>query len=440
MALSLDRLPGELVLAILTELPDLASLDSAIRASPLCYRIFDSYAVEIFEAVLGCGGQRLRGYTTSGYTCGHVRIVICIIAHIRSSTFSDHIPNLRNLEQCVFGEAMRARTQTSRDGFAPTSIDKNTTAAVLRSILATARRITWLTLDCIEFYLDRFRALKPHQLVDKKFRFLGRPEEAPNQRRHCVMAWPGRPASREIEDKTDLGGAYWIEEQRVMRAFWRLQLLRDLQAAAMASKLYGWPANDLKALKTGLDPLHAYDFYRYQRQVDHPMDDNSHERDPEREEMLSNMEYVVQRFYINVYPPQQQQKQQEQKNWWPPASSLRSVEVSRKWPNPRPRKDDDKRIVKRALIISALELASHRDWTAMTDYSPLVENRFEWFRPYGVALWALERLAAFGLGGLDHGFRHRSVRAMGPSYFAWFSILSPEQQSYILTKPPSLGR
>lgn len=418
----LDLLPGEILLTILTQLPDLASLDSAMRASPLFYCLFDTYPVKVFEAVLNCGGMRLSSYTTTGYTCSHIRVMICTIAHIRSSTFSKHIHNLHELEQRVFGEAMCHRTRPSHNGFAPETIDRNVEAAMLRSILATARRITWLTITCIESYLKRFQMLRLHELADKKFRFLTRAEDPLNP--SYVPAWRQRPATREVQDKNNLGDPYWIEEQRIMRVFWRLQLIRDLQAAAVASKLHGWPANDVQALRNGIDPLPVYNFHRYLKRAG-PMEDNTDERAPEREEMFSVIEYVVQRFYTNAHPPQQQ------KHWWPPASSLRSVEVSRKWPIPAPRKNDEQKIVKRALIISVLDHASYPSWEPRADYSPLIGNRFMWFRPYGVALWAHERLAAFGLGGLDDAFRHRSLRTVGPKYITWFSILTPGQQQDI---------
>lgn len=47
----------------------------------------------------------------------------------------------------------------------------------------------------------------------------------------------------------------WIEEQRVTRAFWRIQIFHDPQKAAAAS-LLNWPEEDIEELSSG--PLKLY--------------------------------------------------------------------------------------------------------------------------------------------------------------------------------------
>ena len=63
----LEILAPELLLGIVTRLPDLISL-CLLRASPAVFRLFDKYAVEIIEAVL-----------SSGFTHHHIQVIIRIV-------------------------------------------------------------------------------------------------------------------------------------------------------------------------------------------------------------------------------------------------------------------------------------------------------------------------------------------------------------------------
>lgn len=383
----LDQLPSELLLKILPQLPDLASLDSVIRASPTCYRVFDSYAVEITEAVLNCGGVRKGKYTTTGYTCGHTRVLVCVIARVRSSTLPIH--SLRELEVRVVKEALhyRSRIRPSLAGFAPEHLREDTEPAVIRSILATARRLTWCALDCIEFYLARFRALRPDVLPGKEF-------DSYTKRR--------TPQGVKFEGRRDIGPPSWLEEQRAARAFWRLQLLVDLQYAAKSLRLHKWPAPDIEALRNESPE----DFYGWQK---HTVLYYGY-AEPEYQEIITVMEYVRQRHGVG-------------QDWWPPAAALRSVEVSRKWPTPAPMEEDWRKIVKPSGAVAFHVYAYHNPWPIRHEQAPLKGTVFELFRRYGFAFWSNERMAAYGLP-VDRG------HSMG-WHHAWQSILNQEEMDMI---------
>ena len=51
----IESLPPELLLPILTHLPDLDSLGSLLRASPAAYRVFDTRSAFVFKTVLSSG-------------------------------------------------------------------------------------------------------------------------------------------------------------------------------------------------------------------------------------------------------------------------------------------------------------------------------------------------------------------------------------------------
>ncbi|KAH7333215.1 hypothetical protein BKA65DRAFT_538911 [Rhexocercosporidium sp. MPI-PUGE-AT-0058] len=161
--ISFETLAPELTMLIMTQLPDLVCLDSLIRASPSALRLFNLHAVEITEAALDYGGMQY------GQTMGHTRVMIRISALIRSSTLS--IPNLEEFRQHVTLAIMRDRVRSQRADLAPKHFEPSTSPVVLRSILATNRRITFLAVKCLVHYLDRFMQLKPRHLVDRDFNF-----------------------------------------------------------------------------------------------------------------------------------------------------------------------------------------------------------------------------------------------------------------------------
>lgn len=97
---SLQQLPPELVARILGHVADLHPLDSLIRSWPLAYRVFESRAVDIIEAVL-----------SSGYVCGHIRVIFRIVALIRSKSGCKRMdwPQGANLSMKPTGSLMLGR-------------------------------------------------------------------------------------------------------------------------------------------------------------------------------------------------------------------------------------------------------------------------------------------------------------------------------------------
>jgi hypothetical protein len=202
----LDLLPVELTLQVLCQLHDLVSLDSLIRASPTSYRVFASYAIEVTEAVLR------REYP-------HIRVIFRYLTLLRSGTFP--AMDFGEFEGRVIREAMRyaTRVRCSWYGFVPKRLDEGTEPAVIRSVLSTARLIKCVALDCLGFYLARFRTLQPEHPVDKKFEFLT--PSAAAKRDGYVPPWQSRPETVKVEVH-DVGPPSWLEEQRATRALWRL--------------------------------------------------------------------------------------------------------------------------------------------------------------------------------------------------------------------------
>lgn len=277
----LEGLPVELILMILRQLPDLTMLDSVLRASPSMNRAFDLYAAEVAQAIL-----------LSGATCGHTCVIINIVALIRSSA----LPELRNFHQQVTAEAMwrYTRVRKSRDGFAPKYLASNTKPAVIRSILATNRRLTWLSIECLEFYLARFRSRKPRYPVapDKNKRVKTFRTSEPSWRDDYVEACNTKLEDTEC-DSRDVGPPSWTEKQRVLRAFWRFRLIHDLKAAAENGRL-SWPKERIDSQRTIIDDCYG------QETVMRSADDSENPHHPEYEELKSVSAYTQQKFGSDI--------------------------------------------------------------------------------------------------------------------------------------------
>lgn len=184
-----ERFPPELLLNVLTRLPDLVALDCLIRASPTAYRVFDEYAVQITEAVLSSPRLTFR----------HTAIIICIVALIRSSTLP--IKNLEDFRRYVTHEAMYQRRFHHPPALGLPQLDKATRPSALRSILTTNRQLVGHSYDCLELYLERFRALRPKHPI-------GLPK-GPHYRPKCFP--DGLLGAQSVEfEVCDIGPPSWV--------------------------------------------------------------------------------------------------------------------------------------------------------------------------------------------------------------------------------------
>ncbi|TQV98931.1 hypothetical protein V2A60_007372 [Cordyceps javanica] len=218
--MALENLPYELLLHVLSNVPDLTTLDCLLRASPAAYRLFDNgtSAVEIFECVL-----------SDGCVCDHVQVLMRQVALLRSGArpfppgYTEYTPwpvapGILSFRRQVIEESLRhsSRQKASPAGFAPKRLDRDTEPCILRGLLVTARRLTAASLDCLNFYLDELAHIT-------------------SEKGHHPGLVSGLPPA-------------WSEEQRCVRTLWRLQLVFDLKRAARRGTL-GWSRKDLKSLE-----------------------------------------------------------------------------------------------------------------------------------------------------------------------------------------------
>ncbi|GAM91636.1 hypothetical protein ANO11243_096880 [Dothideomycetidae sp. 11243] len=243
-----EDLAYELVLEVLKQAPDLESLHSLLLAAPTAYRVFDRFAVEIVNAILPAASFPGRSLHE------HVRVIMRVITHIHTGSLPAEIDSLYKFMQLVTEESQGYRLRPSLHGFRPSSFPAEASSCVLRYILATSFRIASLTHDCLEFYLARFRELRPRRLKDGSGTAV------------CQLGTEDWATETLSHDVVDYGQPSWVEQQRVLRALWRIQLLVELKRAVKNSTLV-WDRIEAETLdKMKLTDLYGY--YRDQWPVD----------------------------------------------------------------------------------------------------------------------------------------------------------------------------
>lgn len=358
-----ESLAAELLLDIITRLPDLVTLNSFVRASPAAFRLFEDFGVEITEAILG-----------SGFTCHHIQVIIRVVSLIRSCVLP--VTSLADFKHYITDEAMYYREKKSSfTKYVPHRIRKRTTGAVLRSILETNRLIVSHAHTCLAEHLVRFKAVLSTD-ADSLPRVVGPPS--------------------------------WVEEQRVIRALWRLQMIHDLRCSAAQGKLM-WPAADLEKLQVE-DPISLFYHQTPTRSMSRPRyrEEDLHF---ELDALLSIAEYVRgqrdRRMLFNRHAD---------RDWLLP----QRLEDFGVWPKPMP---DEKE--RNALLAASPFSHTYSDvchghiQTPHRARSPFMCTQFRNYGSLGLAFWDTERLSRYGLVSL-----RESIYQIRCNASAWVPILS----------------
>ncbi|KAI0973593.1 hypothetical protein F4678DRAFT_459073 [Xylaria arbuscula] len=248
----LERLPPEILLPILKQLPDLTSLSRLLRASPKVYRFFEIYGVEIFEAIL-----------TSGTIHKYPSAIIRIVTMLRSSTLPPDVKDLSSFRDMYVYETQLLRYER-QEVRPPLRLSSETPTTVLRGILASHCKNECLMISCLKFYLDRFRPLGPLHVIDpnawQNYEWHG-VEDVPAS--EFVGSWEVKPPVRPAEVR-DIGPPTWVEEPRVLRALWRNQLFLQLKISANDGALYSvWPENSVRGISRYDDATSLWCFGGY---------------------------------------------------------------------------------------------------------------------------------------------------------------------------------
>ncbi|CAF9917169.1 hypothetical protein IMSHALPRED_003484 [Imshaugia aleurites] len=197
-----STLPLPLPLMVLTAIEDLSTLNYLLQASPAANVIFEGYYSEITEAVMSNFVPELQQ-------------LLRTIVSMRSdrSSIKDTVDTPEALDSFL-----AARALSSNASAKPLS---NTTVSLsaVRSLTSSASLVQQVSACFFEELLNRVNKIKPSYLLDQSYSYHSRypryPKKIPEGR-------PYKPLQ--------CGHPSWIEEQRVLRALWRLEVYFDLVA------------------------------------------------------------------------------------------------------------------------------------------------------------------------------------------------------------------
>ncbi|KAI0149507.1 hypothetical protein GGR57DRAFT_473602 [Xylariaceae sp. FL1272] len=407
----LQRLPPEVFLPILKQLPDFQSLSRLLRASPYAYHCFEQFGVEIFEALL-----------TSGVCHRYTSNIIRLVAMLRTNALPLEVKDLESLldlyvydtqELCYEKEPVRQ----------PLCLSPGTPATVLRAILSSHCTIERRMVSCLNFYLDRFRSLQPLHVAEpedsrEEYEWLGVNSRVASE---FVGSWEVNPTTRPAE-VCDIGPPTWTEQQRVLRVLWLNELVSQLKSKAahgsLSSGLPGWIT--LPHLNDATD---MWQFGGWMADPSIGEGDHAHGN--------SDSTYSTQIFSLEneLVKSVLEYAAETRKNT---DSSKLSARDERNWPTPRPSEkmgENYEVSLDTSLTAEQFQLLSgHEDEHMMYDWaSPLQHVRWEPFRRQGFAIWCDERMARSGfLPVSEHSDKYSRVSDASVA-MAWKSVLSEEE-------------
>ena len=240
MGTGYNALPLEVLLQILQDVPDLQCLDSILQASSSASRLFSTFGVKIIAAIVD-----------KGALCSSIYDLIRLVALIRTSSWAEYVNSINNfrfqLIPPLFGyydsgpvHYRWTEHHGTDDGHKRNSFGFRTTPDILRSLLVTHRQIMSHTWGVLNFYLTRFRQVRPRYPSDPSFEF--------NIYSHGVKPWLQYPASDPYHS-LDFGPATWVEVQRVCQAYWQREVLERLREAVDRGSI-PWQTDDVARLRT----------------------------------------------------------------------------------------------------------------------------------------------------------------------------------------------
>lgn len=194
-----------LPLMILESIEDLSTLSYLLQSSSAANIIFERYDCKVVEAVLFNFAPQLQ------------RLLRTIIL-IRSDRLSiaSEVSSSEALD--IF---IRARVWNDSAGAKPLT-NVTVSSVAVRSIVKSAGRVQQVVTSFFDEFLDRVNSIKPLYLPDKSYDF----------RHYCdILSEKTYRANLPEGCRYDIikcGLPSWIEEQRVYRALWRIQLYFDL--------------------------------------------------------------------------------------------------------------------------------------------------------------------------------------------------------------------
>ena len=206
-----STLPAPLPLMIMEAIEDLPSLHRLIQTSSSAATVFKRNPGTIMETILS-------------YYPAELQRLLYLILNFRSggnTTTRDQSQRARSVDRFLDGTFMRELQPNSADTNLPSTASFSIVATM--SLVKDADHIQQLAHSFLEIHLARSARIEPYYQLDPFY--------------HYHASYPKQPPVCRRYKPMDSGQPSWIEEQRVLRALWRLQLYFDLLTLGISSQL-----------------------------------------------------------------------------------------------------------------------------------------------------------------------------------------------------------
>ncbi|KAF6790746.1 hypothetical protein CSOJ01_14479 [Colletotrichum sojae] len=350
-----ESLPTEVLIQILASILDIHCLWTLLTASPASYRVFNRYSDEIFWPSI-----------SDGVLPTQTQELVRFLLHLRAGAFQK--TRLGDVTRKIKDREAGIVLGTCKGGvlgydFPTMDPSKEPSLEVMRAIIAVAGRIRCLSGACIDYYIERVTSVRAE----------GR---------------AGESLSFEIVTPPS-----WVEEQRVIRAFWRIQLIHELKLAAREDRILRSAAAAEE--EDGLDAGSFYDSSISNLKAAH------HEVMTAIEFLRDSPALADWKHNSDQLPPPTGPAR------YSPPSTLRMPSSS-------------------ALRQSSLVMPTDGLWIVDSmsrgAHSPIKYAGFEPYRALGFAIWDRQSLADMGLASPPG---HGRVTGLGSYFSCWLRLLSP---------------
>lgn len=381
----LIHLPTEILIMIMKYSPNISSLWSLINSCSRLNLIFMNVAREIVEYVMAATlPVRIRN---------HMRIVLL------TRTSPNSLLDIDNLLKYMSEEY---NLESLPDEIPP---------QVFRDLLKLAHTIHGVAHACLDFYLEKTKAMNPQRLSETEVQKIYKTWRLP---RHKFDGLQGQPYQPKYS-----GPASYLEEQTAIRFLWRLQIFLDLKTTCKVGALAHWPGEDRNRLQgmTMLDFLEL--FY---------VPGRSRRRYSYEQEQL----FTVINFVNETMGKQTSEAEDKLARFLhrPPAAVYNRGYQLPCLPKPGPTME---RMSGRDVLIdidseigrAQMGWRFHTIMTTDVTKSPLLNFSFKPYRKFGFAFWRDERMVDLGfLGPKSNRWGLFEAYSL---YFTWRSILSPDE-------------
>ncbi|KAL7928172.1 hypothetical protein V8C35DRAFT_256473 [Trichoderma chlorosporum] len=237
---NIENLPEKTLLQIIGHLPGLDTLWNLLTASPRSFRLFDSQPLAIIEQIFSGPNSILPP---------KVQEIIRAVILTRAGALPFKTRDEMRYQFIHHKLPLRVIKDKTCIPFGPDRLAAtDITASVFRSVVATAHHISALGHACLTYYLE--------QVYNSS---LFAPQHAQTPLPHCKI----RGANPPEADKTpawyqvfvgtpykviDAGPPSWVEEMRVTRAMWLIQLVGDVRSYVFNNfSTSGWSYDDINS-------------------------------------------------------------------------------------------------------------------------------------------------------------------------------------------------